>query len=172
VLRRCSGGGAVVQGAGCLNYSLFLRIAETGPLQNITETNCFIMKRQQEALQSAFRRQIEVQGVTDLTIEGLKFSGNAQRRKREFLLFHGTFLLDFNLGLIERLLPMPSKQPDYRNGRQHLEFLTNLSVPAPAVKQCLARAWNASEPAGPVPNAKIEELVTEKYSQQKWNLKF
>src|SRR5689334_4783234 len=26
ILRRCSGGGAVLQGAGCLNYSLILRI--------------------------------------------------------------------------------------------------------------------------------------------------
>jgi len=67
VLRRCSGGGAVVQGAGCLNYSLFLRISQTGPLQSITETNCFIMKRQQEALQNLFGGQIKVQGVTDLS---------------------------------------------------------------------------------------------------------
>ena len=172
VLRRCSGGGAVVQGAGCLNYSLFLRITETGPLQSITETNCFIMKRQQEALQNLFGGQIIVQGVTDLTIDGLKFSGNAQRRKREFLLFHGTFLLDFNLDLIERLLPMPSQQPAYRNARQHVDFVTNLSVPASTIKQSLARTWNATEPAEPLPNDKIDELVTEKYSKQAWNFKF
>lgn len=172
VLRRCSGGGAVVQGPGCLNYSLCLRISETGPLHGITGANCFIMNRQREALQDAGCRQIDVQGVTDLTIEGLKFSGNAQRRKREFLLFHGTFLLDFNLDLIERLLPMPSKQPDYRNGRQHREFLTNLRIPASAIKQSLARAWNATELAEPLPNDRIDELVAEKYSKQEWNFKF
>src|SRR5882724_8858694 len=32
VLRRCSGGGTVLQGPGCLSYSLILRISETGPL--------------------------------------------------------------------------------------------------------------------------------------------
>ncbi|MEO8429477.1 MAG: lipoate--protein ligase family protein [Verrucomicrobiota bacterium] len=172
VLRRCTGGGTVVQGPGCLNYSLFLRISATGLLQSITKTNCFIMKRQRETLQNTFGRQVEVQGVTDLTIDGLKFSGNAQRRRREFLLFHGTFLLDLNLDLIEKLLPMPSKQPDYRNNRQHIEFLTNLTVPASAIKQCLARAWNATEPAEPLPNDRIDELVREKYSKQEWNLKF
>jgi hypothetical protein len=67
---------------------------------------------------------------------------------------------------------MPSKQPAYRNDRQHLEFLRNLSIPASAIKQSLARAWNATESAKPLPNDKIDELVAEKYSKQAWNLKF
>ena len=43
---------------------------------------------------------IQVQGHTDLTVDGLKFSGNSQRRRRKFLLFHGTFLLKFDLTLV------------------------------------------------------------------------
>src|SRR5882757_3547838 len=39
VLRRCSGGGTVLQGPGCLSYSLILRIDETGPFQSIRSTN-------------------------------------------------------------------------------------------------------------------------------------
>src|SRR5262245_28828367 len=31
VFRRCSGGGAVLQGPGCLNYSLIVPIPESGP---------------------------------------------------------------------------------------------------------------------------------------------
>ncbi len=31
IFRRCSGGGTVLQGAGCLNYALILRIAENSP---------------------------------------------------------------------------------------------------------------------------------------------
>src|SRR4051812_5944279 len=34
IFRRCTGGGAVVQGPGCLNYSLVLRIS--GALESIT----------------------------------------------------------------------------------------------------------------------------------------
>src|SRR5262252_10196626 len=48
VLRRCTGGGAVLQGPGCLNYSLILR-AE-GDLHNIPSTNNYILKRHQTAL--------------------------------------------------------------------------------------------------------------------------
>ena len=37
---------------------------------------------------------VEVQGHTDLAINSLKFSGNSQRRKERFLLFHGVFLAE------------------------------------------------------------------------------
>src|SRR5262245_37948378 len=39
ILRRCSGGGTVVQGPGCLNYTLILKADETGPLHSVTSTN-------------------------------------------------------------------------------------------------------------------------------------
>ena len=45
VFRRCSGGGTVVQGSGCLNYSLILRIPNTGPLSSIHGTNRSIMEQ-------------------------------------------------------------------------------------------------------------------------------
>jgi lipoate-protein ligase A len=50
VFRRCSGGGAVLQGPGCLNYNLVLKIADAAPLANVTSTNRFIMQRHAEAL--------------------------------------------------------------------------------------------------------------------------
>src|SRR5580765_5715457 len=43
ILRRCTGGGTVLQGPGCLNYSLFLPIESGGPLQSISATNDFIL---------------------------------------------------------------------------------------------------------------------------------
>jgi lipoate-protein ligase A len=144
VLRRCSGGGTVVQGPGCLSYALILEITKDGPLRNVTAANRFITERNRTAVQSAIRNPqstIEVQGCTDLTLDGLKFSGNAQRRRRHWLLFHGTFLLDFDLALISELLPMPSRQPDYRESRPHGKFLTNLNLPADAVKAALKQAW-------------------------------
>src|SRR5688500_17483756 len=38
ILRRCSGGGAIVQGPGCLNYSLVLDFANNQLLQTIPRT--------------------------------------------------------------------------------------------------------------------------------------
>src|SRR5438067_576485 len=51
VFRRCTGGGAVLQGPGCLNYTLILKIPE--PNGGIKETNCFVMNRQKEATRIA-----------------------------------------------------------------------------------------------------------------------
>ena len=104
VLRRCSGGGTVLQGPGCLNYSLILRLEAAGPLQSISTTNTFILKRHQSALAALLQAPVEAQGHTDLAIGGLKFSGNAQRRTRHSVLFHGSFLLDLDIDLVEKAL--------------------------------------------------------------------
>src|ERR1041384_1392020 len=93
VLRRCSGGGTVLQGPGCLNYTLILRIDSDGALASIPATNDFVLERHQQALAPLLRAPVEKQGNTDLSIGGLKFCGNAQRRRQRYLLFHGSFLL-------------------------------------------------------------------------------
>jgi lipoate-protein ligase A len=180
VLRRCSGGGTVVQGPGCLNYTLVLRITTAGPLHNIGVANQFIMRQNRAAAQSLFpkseprnpRPEIAVRGHTDLAIRDRKFSGNSQRRRKHFLLFHGTFLLNFDLALVSELLPMPSKQPDYREHRAHTEFLTNLNVPAQKVKAVLRQAWKAEESLKNPPLEKITALAREKYATREWNYKF
>ena len=172
VLRRCSGGGTVLQGPGCLNYTLILKMQETGPLQSITETNRFILQRHRDALTVLTGEAIEIHGSVDLTIAKRKFSGNAQRRKRRCLLFHGTFLLQFDIPLVEKFLAMPLNQPGYRQNRPHTDFLINLSVTPDSVKSALQEAWGASEPLEKVPFEKIASLVQQKYLTDEWNFKF
>jgi lipoate---protein ligase len=133
ILRRCSGGGTVLQGPGCLNYSLVLKVDSHPSLSTIPSANRHIMGVNKAALSTLLNRPVEVQGHTDLTLDGLKFSGNAQRRKRKALLFHGTFLLRFDLTLMDCFLNFPSREPDYRQGRAHGSFLTNLGVEASAI---------------------------------------
>src|SRR5215203_5375001 len=38
ILRRCTGGGTVLQGPGCLNYSLILPVTGDAPLHSIAAT--------------------------------------------------------------------------------------------------------------------------------------
>jgi lipoate-protein ligase A len=178
ILRRCSGGGTVLQGRGCLNYALILRIAGNSPLASISSANRFIMERNRAAIEAECRSQnseagISVCGHTDLTLNlSKKISGNSQRRHKNYLLFHGTFLLEFNLALVEQFLQMPSKQPDYRKSRNHVEFLTNLGLPASKVKSAMQKIWNANVPFENTPLEKISKLVREKYSTREWNWKF
>lgn len=170
--RRCSGGGAVLQGPGCLNYSLFLPFASSSVLGAISGTNDFVLERHQRALQALLHAPVEKSGFTDLSIGGLKFSGNAQRRKRSFLLFHGCFLLNADMGLMEKALPLPSHQPEYRAGRSHADFLMNLKVPAQMLKTALAKAWEAADPLPILPLDQIADLADKKYRQDSWNFRF
>jgi lipoate-protein ligase A len=170
VYRRCSGGGTVLQGPGCLNYSLILKIDGNDALQNISAANCHIMARHRGGLSALLGRPIRLQGHTDLSLGELKFSGNAQRRKRRALIFHGTFLLHFNLELMEKFLPMPSRQPDYREGRPHKAFLMNLPLSAETVKTALRQIWSAERTLEILPD--YERLLREKYSLDEWNSKF
>jgi lipoate-protein ligase A len=171
-LRRCSGGGTVLQGPGCLNYSLILKINGNDSLKNIVSTNRFVMERHRAVLEKILGKKIKVQGSTDLTLENLKFSGNSQRRKRNALLFHGTFLLDFDLALIEKTLAMPPRQPAYRKERPHSKFVTNLKIPAEKIKVALKEIWGANKFLNEIPSNKIKELIKSRYLTDEWNLKF
>lgn len=171
IYRRVSGGGTVLQGPGCVNYSVVLRIEEGGPLASVGGANEFILGRVRAALNPLAGGGVEMRGQTDLTLDGRKFSGNAQKRKRGALLFHGTLLLDFEPGLLEKYLRMPSKQPDYRAGRGHSEFVTNLDLASDAVTAALREAWGARETSDKTPDAEVERLVREKYSTDEWNLR-
>ena len=171
ILRRCSGGGTVLQGRGCLNVSLILRLDGESSLRTITGTTRFILRRHKEALEPLIGRSIDVAGLSDLAIGGRKFSGNAQRRKRRGVLFHGTFLLDFDLPLVERLLAEPPRQPAYRRHRPHREFLLNLGIAAQPVKDALAAAWKANERLETAPLPQIERLTKTVYSSDAWTLR-
>lgn len=172
ILRRPSGGGSVLQGPGCLNYSLILNLENSRPLKTITETNRYILNRHKESLEPILGKLIQVRGISDLTFGDLKFSGNAQRRKKSFVLFHGTFLLDFKIPLIEQVLTLPSQQPDYRNGRTHREFLINLNIDRERIKKSLIQSWAADEMLESIPQERIDQLIHQRYSQNTWNFKY
>jgi lipoate-protein ligase A len=171
ILRRPSGGGTVLLGPGCLNYSLVLHIRDAN-LRNITSTNRFVLERMRNALEPLLGPGIEIRGDTDLSLHARKFSGNAQRRKRNSILFHGTLLLRFDLGLIEKVIRTPKKQPPYRVNRGHRDFLMNLNLPASLVRQSIKTEWGAKQLFANTPHTQIRELAAQKYASRKWNLKF
>jgi lipoate-protein ligase A len=123
VLRRDSGGGAVVIGPGCLNYAVILDLERRSALRDVSASYGAILTRVARATGVA----AHVDG-TDLTFDGRKFGGCSQRRLRRALLHHGTLLYDFDLQLITRHLREPARRPAHRGSRTHAEFLTNASL--------------------------------------------
>jgi lipoate-protein ligase A len=172
ILRRFSGGGAVLQGPGCLNYTLALRNERPGSFGDIGHSYHRVLDRHRELFGKLTSERVEIQGTSDLAIAGRKFSGNSQHRKQRATVFHGTFLLNFDLPLIEVCLPMPSRRPAYRQDRVHESFLKNLRIDPARVKQALKEAWQADDPYDRVPNEGIEALMETRYKRDEWNNKF
>jgi lipoate-protein ligase A len=171
VLRRHTGGGTVLQGPGCLNYALILPIVNDGPLSTIGGTIAYVLRRHANAFSDLLGKAVEVSGGSDLSVGRVKFSGNAQRRLRHFLLFHGTVLLEFDLALMERYLALPDQQPEYRAGRSHREFLRNLPLTPGAVRGALARAWSATEMAGAPDLEAAGALASSCYGNPSWTFR-
>ena len=171
ILRRISGGGAVLQGPGCLNYTLILK-NDPRLIGNIRDTFQYVLERHCRLVEDLCGIAARVDGISDLTLGGLKVSGNAQYRKARFVLVHGTFLLRFDLRVIEKYLPIPARQPAYRNGRSHLEFIANLNIDPASIRERLRRSWAASNIFYDVPYARIDQLVRDRYGKTAWSEKF
>jgi lipoate-protein ligase A len=142
VLRRTSGGGTVVQGRGCLNYTLILAKDRDPALADLRKSYQWISSKIIEALKtlgidSAFHPTSDIA----LASSQKKFSGNAQHRGRGFILHHGTILYDFDLSLIPRYLKMPNDVPEYRQNRSHTDFVANIPIDPSLFKAALKKSF-------------------------------
>lgn len=169
VLRRVSGGATVVAGPGCMFYALVLSLEQRPQLRMLDVAHQFVMGRLQSALQLLLP-QLEFDGTCDLVVAGRKVSGNSVRLVRDWMLYHGTLLLNMDLTLADRLLNHPPREPEYRGGRSHTDFLANLQIPYSTVATALRSHWQADAPPASIPLARMESLARDKYSQDAWNL--
>jgi lipoate-protein ligase A len=168
ILRRKSGGATVLQGPGCLNFALVLEARENSGIKSDTGQ---VMKTNLKAATAwELSDEIKIQGISDLTWKKRKFSGNAMRRGKNFFLFHGTFLYQFDIQKISHYLGSPDREPSYRAQRSHADFLTNIPVKKQTLIDSLRMAWDAKEDFGALPS--IDKLKSEVYSQSAWNLKY
>jgi lipoate-protein ligase A len=140
ICRRISGGGAVVIGPGCLNYSFVLSLDRRPELRDIDRSYDLILGWVADAIGVAGVRRA---GVSDLAIGDRKIGGSAQRRGRRALLHHGTLLYAFDTDAMNRYLNGPSRQPAYRANRPHAAFVTNAPIEpyllSTALTACLGR---------------------------------
>lgn len=167
IFRRCSGGTSVVAGPGCLMYSLVLNSQSNPKLRQIDYVHRFVMTKMLNAL-LRLEPRVAWCGTCDLTLNGRKFSGNALRCKRSTLLYHGTLLYKFDLNRVSRYLATPPREPDYRHGRSHDEFLTNLEIDRKSMIATVATEWQANDvllDGDYLEQVRIEasELLEEKY---------
>jgi len=168
ILRRASGGAAIVAGPGCLMYSVILGYSRRPDLRMLDRAHQFVLSRVATGLASLGMRA-GMCGTSDLAVEGRKVSGNSLRCKRDHLLYHGTLLYNFDLTLVGELLRMPPRQPVYRAGRPHGQFVANLPVGANSLRIGLAAAFEADQPLEDWPREQTARLVASRYGRDDWN---
>ncbi|MBI3836329.1 MAG: lipoate--protein ligase family protein [Planctomycetia bacterium] len=168
VLRRSSGGAAIVAARGCLMYAVVLSYELRPALRSLDAAHRFVLETTLTALRP-LAPGVMRRGTSDLTLGDSKFSGNSMRCKRRNFLYHGTLLYDFPLSLMELCLTMPPRQPAYRNGRAHQAFVINLPASGGVLREALIDAWRAREIDSDWPRQRVQDLVAQRYSRPAWN---
>jgi lipoate-protein ligase A len=168
ILRRVSGGAAIVTGPGCLMYALLLSYQNYPGLRVVNQAHAFVLETLANAL-APLAPGVRYCGTSDLALDKMKFSGNSMRCRRRHFLYHGTILYNFPLDMISRCLKIPPRMPEYRNGRDHRAFVTNLPLSAACIRRALVSAWNAVEPLVDWPRELTARLAAEKYGNSQWN---
>jgi len=171
VLRRCSGGTSVLIGPGCLMYAVVLSYERRPTLRLIEEAHRFVLGHISQAISRVVPWEVRPRGTSDLAHDDRKFSGNSLRCRRTHLLYHGTVLIDFPLALLDQCLRTPPRQPEYRAGRDHARFVTNIGVPREHVRRALIQQWASRERLEVWPRELTQQLVQQRYSKEEWNFR-
>jgi lipoate-protein ligase A len=174
ILRRTSGGGTVVVGPGSLCVSVFLPESSAPELKAVDSAQRYVL----ESIAGSIRRAgpaVDLQGRGDLALAGRKCGGSAQRRLKFWLMVHCSILYDFDIERVTRYLAMPRRQPEYRAGRAHSEFLANLGLTSQALKTAIRAGCTTGERSSPpydLPAGLITSLLSEKFLNRGWIERF
>ena len=173
IVRRDTGGGAVYHDLGNLNYS-FIVDSESDSLKYCS---CLLGDVLNE-----FGIKYCFEGRNDILVDGFKVSGTAQHENDGKILHHGTLLVDSNLEVMQRVLTRNNKISDSKSTKSNPHRVGNLAALAPQPVRVNDIITTFEEVTGCHPRTfeendgrkvdRIEELIRDKYSNDKWTFGF
>ncbi len=136
ILRRRGGGCAVVLDPG----NVIVSVAATGLTfghhrQHFDVLSDWLIA----ALGDAGLSGVSRNGICDLVVGDKKVGGACLHRTRDLLYYCISLLVTPDLSKVTRYLQHPPREPDYRRGRSHAEFMGALTVPAANGPSCAER---------------------------------
>lgn len=173
VVRRLSGGGAVYHDMGNINFTFISNM----------EGESFAFSAFCQPVIDVLRKMgvnAQVSGRNDMTIDGMKFSGNSQYMKQGRIMHHGTIMYDSDLGTLAQALTVaPDKiqskgfksvRSRVTNVRQHVPddhdvsyFLRFLESELLAQFDAQPLAWDERQ------EQQVRALQREVYQSWEWN---
>ena len=142
VVRRLSGGGAVYHDLGNLNFTF---ITDAGDLETL-DLHLFC----QPIVSALAGVEAEVNGRNDITIDGKKFSGNAQYLRGGRIMHHGTLLFDSDLSIVSQALAVDEEKIRAKGLRSVRSRVNN-------IRHCLPQPCSLPE---------FRQLLLETYVQE------
>lgn len=126
--RRVSGGGAVVLAPGMVVVAARLKASTLG-------TDCYfgwINDALAPAVEKICGQRPACRGFGDLVFakpdgKHLKICGASLRQNSRLAMYLGVLMVEDAVPLMQQFLAAPSREPDYRGGRSHADFCTNLA---------------------------------------------
>jgi lipoate-protein ligase A len=173
VVRRLSGGGAVYHDLGNINFTFVTDAG--GPLFDFAH----FCRPVVETLRS-LGAEAEISGRNDMTIGGMKFSGNSQYIKQGRVMHHGTIMFDSDLDVLAEALAapegkmeskgLPSARSRVTNVRPHLARDCGAEEFMDALEAALAARFGARPlPPGAIDMGEVRRLRDEVYGAWEWN---
>ena len=174
VVRRLSGGGAVYHDLGNLNFTF---IVDANDAERINfRMFCEPIMR----TLATFGVKAELSGRNDITVDGKKFSGNAQYLKEGRVMHHGTILFDTDSSIIGSALQVDREKLESKGVKSVVSRVTNLRAHLPEgttladFKARLVEELGKSDVMEPMTLdeaalARIEEIKGERYDTWEWN---
>ena len=142
VARRLSGGGAVYHDLGNLNFTFITAAShrESPVAHNAKRIDfaAFCLPIAQALRELGV--PVEISGRNDMTIEGKKFSGNAQYIKENRVMHHGTLMFDSDLETVSRALNAAQDKIASKGVKSIKSRVTNIK-PYIARRISLAEFW-------------------------------
>jgi lipoate-protein ligase A len=80
------------------------------------------------ALQNLDIEDLVEKGISDIAIGEKKILGSSIYRKKKMVFYHAVLNIAEPPGFIGRYLKYPIREPDYRNGRKHEDFVTSVHL--------------------------------------------
>lgn len=174
VVRRLSGGGAVYHDLGNLNFTFIQDAARDGQL------DMGLFCRPVAQALRAMGVEAQVNGRNDITIEGQKFSGNAQYVREGRVMHHGTIMYSSDLDAVGRVLRVDPEKIRAKGVRSVRSRVTTVQahmprpLPLEQFKARLLEEISRERPMEPYTLtrsdvAAVEAIKQSRYDRWEWN---
>jgi len=182
VSRRFTGGGAVYQDHGNLNYAISIRKGHPLIPEDLSETFRILSSGAVEGLRM-LGLNAEFKPLNDIQINGRKVSGAAGSIRWGTVFHHGSILVSSNLSVLSKVLSAPNRRLKDKHVRSVRKTVTTIrdeigrDVSVDEVKEKLKKGIEKAYKIKLVDSVLTseeerlaEELFQGKYSRKGWNL--